>query len=69
MDRYWKSLSCILEKASQSYTEKRRRRKVAKVARRINGGNEKEGDRSSQFPKCSLSVLHRLEYTEIHRVG
>ena len=32
---------------SQSYTEKRRR-KVAEVARRINGGNEKEGDRSSQ---------------------
>jgi len=32
----------------QSYTEKRRRRKVAEVARRINGGNEKEGDRSSQ---------------------
>ena len=33
---------------SQSYTEKRRRKKVAEVARRINGGNEKEGDRYSQ---------------------
>jgi len=38
----WTAQSC-----SQSYTEKRRR-KVAKVARSINGGNEKEGDRSSQ---------------------
>jgi len=33
---------------SWSYTEKRRRRKVTEVARRIKGGNEKEGDRSSQ---------------------
>ena len=33
---------------SQSCTEKRRRRKVAEVASRIKGGNEKEGDRSSQ---------------------
>ena len=27
---------------------RRRRRKVAEVARRIHGGNEKQGDRSSQ---------------------
>jgi len=40
---HWTGQSC-----SQSYIEKRRRRKVAEVARRINGGNEKEGDRSSQ---------------------
>ena len=39
----WTTQSC-----SQSYTEKRRRRNVAEVARRINGGNEKEGDRFSQ---------------------
>ena len=39
----WTAQSC-----SQSYTEKRRRRKLTEVARRINGGNEKEGDRSSQ---------------------
>jgi len=39
----WTAQSC-----SQSYTEKRRRKKVAEVASRINGGNEKEGDRSSQ---------------------
>jgi len=36
------------QSCSQSYTEKRRRKKVAEMARRINGGNEKEGDRSSQ---------------------
>ena len=30
------------------YTEKRRRRKETEVARRIKGGNEKEGDRSRQ---------------------
>ena len=39
----WTAHSC-----SQIYTEKRRRKKVAEVARRINGGNEKEGDRFSQ---------------------
>ena len=38
----WTAQSC-----SQSYTEKRRG-KVTEVARRIIGGNEKEGDRSSQ---------------------
>ena len=35
-------------KCSRSYTEERRRRKETEVARRIKGGNEKEGDRSSQ---------------------
>jgi len=39
----WTAQGC-----SQSYTEKRRRRKVTEVARRIKGGNEKGGDRSSQ---------------------
>jgi len=39
----WTAQSC-----SQSYREKRRRRKLTEVARRIKGGNEKEGDRSSQ---------------------
>jgi len=39
----WTAQSCL-----QSYTEKRRRRKMSEVARRIKGGNEKEGDRSSQ---------------------
>jgi len=39
----WTAQSC-----SRSYTEKRRRRKVTEVARRIKGGNEKEGDRSSR---------------------
>ena len=33
------------QRCSWSYTEKRRRRKEAEVARRIKGGNEKEGDR------------------------
>ena len=36
------------QRCSQSYTEKRRRREETEVARRIKGGNEKEGDRSSQ---------------------
>ena len=31
-----------------SYTDKRRGKKETEVARRIKGGNEKEGDRSSQ---------------------
>ena len=39
----WTAQGC-----SQSYTEKRKRKKVAEVASRINGGNEKEGDRPSQ---------------------
>jgi len=39
----WTAQSC-----SWSYTEKKRRRKVTEVARRLKGGNEKEGDRSSQ---------------------
>ena len=30
-------------------------------------GNQKERDRSRQY--CSLSVLHRLEHTEIQIVG
>jgi len=36
------------QRCSRSYTEKRRRRKETEVARRIKGGNEKEGDRSSK---------------------
>ena len=36
------------QRCSQSYTETRRRRKETEVARRIKGGTEKEGDRSSQ---------------------
>ena len=39
----WTAQRCL-----RSYTEKRRRRKETEVARRIKGGNEKEGDRSSQ---------------------
>ena len=53
----WTSQSC-----SQSYTEKRRRKKVAEVASRINGGmKRKETDpASNQFPKCSPpSGTHR----------
>ena len=36
------------QRCSRSYTEKRKRRKVTEVARRIKGGSEKEGDKSSQ---------------------
>jgi len=39
----WSTQSC-----SRNYTEKRRRRKLTEVARRIKEGSEKEGDRSSQ---------------------
>ena len=38
----------VTQKGSQRYMEKRRRRKETEVARRIKGGSEKEGDRSSQ---------------------
>ena len=48
------------QRFSQSYTEKKRGRKETEVARRIKGGNQKERDRSSQFPKCSpLSGTHK----------
>jgi len=45
----------------------RRGRKETEVARRIKGGNEKK--REIQPVISSLSVLHGLEHTEIHRVG
>ena len=45
-----KSFSTVsdTQRGSQRYVEKRRGRKETEVARRIKGGNEKEGDRSSQ---------------------
>ena len=46
---------------------KRRGRKETEVARRVKEGNEKE--RQIQPVNSSLRVLHRLEHTEIHRVG
>jgi len=55
------------QRYSWSYTEKRRGRKETEVARRIKGGNEKE--REIQPVVTSLSVLYRLEHTEIQRVG
>ena len=48
--------------------EKRRGRKETEVARRIKTG-ESKGARQIQPVVSSLSVLHRLEHTEIHRVG
>ena len=36
------------QRCSWSYTETRRWRKETEMARRIKGGNEKEGDKSSQ---------------------
>ena len=42
------------QRCSRSYTEKRRRRKETKVARRIKEGNEKEGDRSSRYWHFSI---------------
>ena len=45
----------------------RRGRKKTEVARRIRG--ESKGERQIQPVISSLSVLHCLEHTEIHRVG
>ena len=50
------------QRCSQSYTEKRRRRKETEVARRIKGGIK--GERQIQPVISSLSVLHRLEHTK-----
>ena len=50
------------QRCSQSYTEKRRRRKETEVARRIKGGIK--GERQIQSVISSLSVLHRLEHTK-----
>jgi len=44
-----------------------RGRKETEVARRIKGGMK--GGRQIQPVISSLSVLHRLEHTEIHRVA
>ena len=49
------------QRCSQSYTEKRRRRKETEVARRIKGGIK--GERQIQPVISSLSVLHCLEHT------
>ena len=61
------------QRGSQSYMEKRRRRREIEVTRRRRGG-VKRGDTSlasNQFPKCSLSVLHSLKhpdrFTELNR--
>jgi len=52
---------------SRKYADKRRRRKETEVARRIKGGMK--GGRQIQPVISSLSVLHHLEHTEIHRVA
>ena len=64
-----KSLSTVrdTQRGSQNYMEKRRGRKETEVARRIKVVNQKE--REIQPVISSLSVLHRLEHTEIYRVG
>ena len=53
---------------SQSWVEKRRGREETEVAQRVKGG-ESKGERQIQPVISSLSVLHRLEHAEIHRVG
>ena len=57
------------QRCSQSYTEKRRRRKETEVARRIKGGiKRRETDpASNQFPKCSHSPEHTKRFTEVGR--
>ena len=56
------------QRYSWSYTEKRRGRKETEVARRMKKG-ESKGERQIQPVISSLSVLHCVEHTEIHRVG
>ena len=58
----------ILQRCSQSYTEKRRERKETEVARGIKGGIKQRETvpASNQFPKCSpQSGTHK----DIHRIG
>ena len=56
------------QRGSQSYMEKRRRRREIEVTRRRKGGiKRRETDlASNQFPKCSPQPG---TYKEIHRVG
>ena len=55
------------QRVSQSYIEKRRGMKEIEVTRRRRGGIKRE---ETNLPIISsLSVLHSLEHTEIHRVG
>ena len=54
------------QRGSQSSTEKRRGRKEIEVAQRIKGGIK---SRVIQPVISSLSVLHSLEYPQIHRVN
>ena len=60
-----KSFSTVrdTQRGSQSYMEKRRRRKETEVARRIKGGKSK-GERQIQPVINFLSVLHCPEYTK-----
>ena len=50
------------QRCSQSYTEKRIRRKETEVTRRIKGGIK--GERQIQPVISSLSVLHSPEHTK-----
>ena len=52
------------QRCSQSYTEKRRRRKETEVARRIKGREESKGERQIQPVISSLSVLHHPKHTK-----
>ena len=57
-----------IQRGSQSYMEKRRRRREIEVTRRRKGGvKRRETDlTSNQFPKCSPQPG---TYKEIHKVG
>ena len=57
-----------IHRDSQSWVEKKEGREETEVTRRIKGGKSK-GARQIQPVISSLSVLHHLEHTEIHRVG
>ena len=58
------------QRCSQSYTEKRRRRKETEVAMRIKGGIKRNeiDSASNQFPKCSRpSRTHRNSQSWVER--
>ena len=57
------------QRGSQSYMEKKRRRREIEVTRKRRGG-VKKGERnlaSNQFPKCLHSLEHPERFTELSR--
>ena len=57
------------QRGSQSYMEKRRRRREIEVTRRRRGGIKRVDSNlaSNQFPMCSPHLEHPERFTELHR--